>query len=580
MILMKSGSMMLLLGMLLFAQSVVAQTPVRISGKVLLEDKQPATGAVVSLIRVKGAALVKTAIADSSGAFLMSVVVRDSMMLQVSYLGYTTYVSGAFLIDEERSEHTVEPLVLRKGADKTMQTITVVGKQPFVERKIDRTVINPDALISNAGGNALEVLEKAPGVQVDLNGNISLQGKPGVMVFIDDKPTYMSSADLANYLRSLPSASIGSIELMTNPPAKYDAAGNAGIINIKMKKNTVKGFNGGLSTSYGQGKYARTNNSVNMNYRVNKLNLFTNLSYNNNSSFQDLYIDRLYYKPDGTLNNSFNQNSYIKPNTNGLNGKVGFDYYLNKKTTFGAVVSGFINNTLSNTSNTATLTDDKQDLLQTVLATSVVDRTLKNGSVNLNMTHKLGSKGAELSANADYVAYNARTDQSLENLIYNPDGSFNNGTTLISDLPSTLDIWAGKIDYMKPVNNRGKFELGVKSSYVSTTNVANFFDQVNDSLIVNNDFTTVLVIRRTSMRHTPTLVTIPRRFLSRWVCAWRIPISQAISLVMRSRKTLLSRVITPVSFLRYLFYIDWIPLQRTSLLSIWAGGSIGPTIKT
>lgn len=483
------GSMIGLWVLLLLMQTAVAQTPVRISGKILLEDRQPAAGALVSLIRTKGAALLKTAIVDSSGAFQMSAIVRDSLLLQVSYLGYATYVSDAFLIDQERSEHTVETLVLRKGADKTMQTITVVGKQPFVERKIDRTVINPDALISNAGGNALEVLEKAPGVQVDMNGNISLQGKPGVMVFIDDKPTYMSSADLANYLRSLPSASIGSIELMTNPPAKYDAAGNSGIINIKMKKNTVKGFNGGLSTSYGQGKYARTNNSVNLNYRVNKLNLFTNLSYNNNNSFQDLYIDRLYFKPDGTLGTSFNQNSYIRPSTNGLNGKFGFDYYLNKKTTFGAVVSGFINNTLSNTSNTATLTDDKQDLLSTVLATSVVDRTLKNGSVNLNMTHKIGNKGAELSANADYVAYNARTDQSLENLIYNPDGSFNNGTTLISDLPSTLDIWAGKIDYMKPVNNRGKFEAGVKSSYVSTTNIANFFDEVNDSLIVNNDFT-------------------------------------------------------------------------------------------
>jgi iron complex outermembrane recepter protein len=282
---MKNGSMILLLCMLLFVETASAQTPVRITGKILLEDRQPATGAVVSLIRTKGAALVKTAIADSSGGFLMSAIVRDSMVLQVSYVGYATYVSGAFLIDQERSEHAVEPLVLSKGASKNLQTITVVGKQPFVERKIDRTVINPDALISNAGGNALEVLEKSPGVQVDMNGNISLQGKPGVMVFIDDKPTYMSSADLANYLRSLPSSTIGSIELMTNPPAKYDAAGNAGIINIKMKKNTVKGFNGGLSTSYGQGKYARTNNSVNLNYRVNKLNLFTNLSYNNNGSF-------------------------------------------------------------------------------------------------------------------------------------------------------------------------------------------------------------------------------------------------------------------------------------------------------
>jgi hypothetical protein len=225
-----------------------------------------------------------------------------------------------------------------------------------------------------------------------------------------------------------------------------------------------------------------------MNYRVNKLNLFTNLSYNRNNTFQDLYINREYFRPDGSLNTAFNQNSYIKGGTRGLNGKLGFDYYLDKKTTFGAVVSGFINHTLSQNSNQSVLLDEKLDLLRTVKANSVVDRTLKNGAVNLNMTRKLGSKGAELSVNADYVAYNAKTDQSLENLIYNPDESFNSGTTLVSDLPSTLDIWAGKVDYMKPVNSRGKFEAGVKSSYVSTTNVAAFYDQVGDSLIVNNTF--------------------------------------------------------------------------------------------
>lgn len=472
----------------LLISSVQAQTPIRISGRVMLDGSQPATGALVSLFRVKGSALVKTAIVDSTGNFFMLALAKDSMKLQVSHIGYATYTSEPFMIDPELGEYQVQPLSLVKGKAQNMQAITVVGKQPFVERKIDRTVINPDALISNAGGNALEVLEKSPGVQVDMNGNISLQGKPGVMVFIDDKPTYMSAADLANYLRSLPSSTIGSIELMTNPPARYDAAGNAGIINIKLKKNTVKGVNGGLSTSYGQGRYARTNNSVNMNYRVNKLNLFTNLSYNRNNTFQDLYINREYFRPDGSLNTAFNQNSYIKGGTRGLNGKLGFDYYLDKKTTFGAVVSGFINHTLSQNSNQSVLLDEKLDLLRTVKANSVVDRTLKNGAVNLNMTRKLGSKGAELSVNADYVAYNAKTDQSLENLIYNPDGSFNSGTTLVSDLPSTLDIWAGKVDYMKPVNNRGKFEAGVKSSYVSTTNVAAFYDQVGDSLIVNNTF--------------------------------------------------------------------------------------------
>ncbi len=474
--------------LLLMTASAFAQAPAIIKGKVWLETRQPAVGAVVSLVKWDGQKLLKTAIVDSAGQYVLMTTAKDSLRIQVSYVGHSIAGTAPFVLVNDQLEYVVNEIILQPGSGKSLENITVVARQNFVERKIDRTVINPDALISNAGGNALEVLEKSPGVQVDINGNISLQGKPGVMVFIDDKPTYMSNADLANYLRSLPSATIATIELMTNPPARYDAAGNAGIINIRLKKNTVKGINGGLSTSYGQGRYARSNNSVNLNYRVNKLNLFTNLSYNINNTFQDLFIDREYYKTGGALDAAFNQNSYIKGGSNGFNGKLGFDYYLDKKTTVGAVLSGFINNTLSSNTNRSVLTDGNGDLLRTVEALSRVDRTLKNGSVNLNMTRKLGSKGSEISFNGDYVAYNAHTDQSLVNNIYNPDGSFNSGTTLISNLPSTLDIWAGKIDYMKPVNNRGKFEAGVKSSYVSTTNVAAFYDLVMDSLVENNVF--------------------------------------------------------------------------------------------
>ena len=114
----------------------------------------------------------------------------------------------------------------------------------LIERKIDRTVINVDAAISNEGSTALEVLEKSPGVTVDKDGNISLKGKQGVMIMLDGKPSYLTGPELANLLRSMPSNNLDQIEIMTNPSAKYDAAGNSGIINIKTKKNKQKGFNG------------------------------------------------------------------------------------------------------------------------------------------------------------------------------------------------------------------------------------------------------------------------------------------------------------------------------------------------
>jgi hypothetical protein len=112
----------------------------------------------------------------------------------------------------------------------------VTAKKPFIEQQIDKTIVNVENSVVSAGNTAIEILEKSPGVTVDKDGNISLKGKQNVMVMLDGKPTYMSSSDLANMLRNMQSTQLDKIEIMTNPPAKYDAAGNAGVINIRLKK--------------------------------------------------------------------------------------------------------------------------------------------------------------------------------------------------------------------------------------------------------------------------------------------------------------------------------------------------------
>src|SRR5205085_2108408 len=162
---------------------------------------------------------------------------------------------------------------------------------PLIENKIDRTVVNVDAAPTNAGATALEVLEKSPGISVDNDGNISLKGKQGVIVMVDGKPTYLSSADLVTMLRNMPATALDQIEIMTNPPAKYDASGNSGIINIKTKKSKNEGFNGSFTTSGTLSLYkrngtlltpARSSESLNLNYRKGKFNLFGNINYNYN----------------------------------------------------------------------------------------------------------------------------------------------------------------------------------------------------------------------------------------------------------------------------------------------------------
>jgi len=191
--------------------------------------------ASVSLLKAKDSSLIKVAITDKEGNFIIENVKDGSYLVLATSVGHSKTYSKVFSISAEQPTANVGVLQL-VPQDKSLAGVTVVSKKPFIERKIDRTIVNVDAAISNAGTTALEVLEKSPGVTVDKDGNVSLKGKSGVTIMIDGKPAYLSGADLTNLLRTMPSGNLDQIEIMTNPSAKYDASGTAGIINIKSQK--------------------------------------------------------------------------------------------------------------------------------------------------------------------------------------------------------------------------------------------------------------------------------------------------------------------------------------------------------
>ena len=245
-----------------------AQQTFKLSGKITDETGKPLDGATIYLKKAADSALVKTALADATGSFLFENQKPEDYRLTVTMVGFQVYKSDVFQLSADK----VFAAITLKQTATTLAGVTISSQKPLIEHKIDRTVVNVDALISNAGSTALDVLEKSPGVIVDQGGAISLKGK-SVQVFIDDKPTYLSGVELESYLKSIASAGIDQVELMSNPPAKYDAAGNGGIINIRTKKSKLRGFNGGLNMAYSQGKYAKTTNIFNFNYRNNKINI-------------------------------------------------------------------------------------------------------------------------------------------------------------------------------------------------------------------------------------------------------------------------------------------------------------------
>lgn len=457
-----------------------------IRGKIARSDKN--INPVISLLSGKDSSFIKAAIIDSANRFEFDRVKFGVYIISVTNVGYESYLSGLLELKEEGQVIDLPEVSLKINIT-ALQQVTVVGKKAFVEKRIDRIVVNPDALISNAGVTALEVLEKSPGVLVDVNGNISLKGKLGVVVFIDDKPSYLAAADLANFLRTIPSGNVESIELMTNPPARYDAAGNAGVINIRLKKSTARGINGGINVGYGQGKYLRTNNSFTLNYKINKFNFFSNLSINQNNSYQDLTINRYYFNNNGILNSTFSQNSYIKRQQGSKTTRIGVDYYASPNSVLGVVISGFINPSIGDVDNNANVLDGNNKLVSIVKANSKADRLWKNGNINLNYNQKIGKTGRELTVNADYVKYSSTLEQSLLNSVLSPDNTLESESTLVSSLPAKIEVKAAKLDYLHPLKKGGKLETGAKISQVNTNNIADFFDWVNGTTNPNYEFT-------------------------------------------------------------------------------------------
>jgi hypothetical protein len=447
-----------------------AQSTYLLSGKVTGTEQKALDGATVYLLKAQDSTLIKSALTDALGNFAFPRQAAGDYRLSVTMMGHITAKIGPFSLSADLK---LADIVLT-DANKQLQEVTVTAARPFVEQKIDRTVVNPEALISNAGSTALDVLEKAPGVIVDQNGGITLKGK-GVVIFIDDKPTYLSGADLQNYLRSLNSAGIDQLELMTNPPAKYDAAGNGGVINIRTKRNKAKGFNGGINLAYIQGKFAKTNNNLNLNYRSGKLNLFGNFSYNYGNSFTDLTINRHFFDAQGNLFSNFMQASYIRSRSNNYLAKIGADYYLSDKSTLGVNFTGLYNPANRNTPVTSLFTNAAGVLDSTVLAANSQHTLLRNGSANINYRHQFKKDGPQLSADLDYLNYYTNDRQSFDNSSFFADGTPKGNDLLTGSLPAHIDIYSAKADYEHPLSSGIKLSAGLKSSYTKTDNVADYF---------------------------------------------------------------------------------------------------------
>lgn len=445
----------------------------KVSGTVIDGNTRIIESATITLLRAKDSSVAKMSVADKSGKFLFEGVEDGTYLVSITAVGHQKGYSETFSISAAQSEASLKTIELVPVA-KAVGGVTVSARKPLIEQKIDRTIVNVEASVTNVGNSALEVLEKSPGVTVDKDGNVSLKGKQGVQIYIDGRPSYLSGADLANMLRSMSASQLEQIEIMTNPPAKYDAAGNSGVINIKTKKNKQFGYNGSLTSGYTQGRFPRFNESGNFNYRNGKLNLFTNINYNRNHRGEDLFITRNFRDINTKdILTIFDQESNMKNQSHFYSGKVGLDYSVTSKTTVGVVLNGFYNPSKWESTTKTYIYEPNGDLRSQTRAITWNDEEWKNYSANLNFRTVLDSAGQELTGDLDYITYKSTSYQPLYSFYYDKFGAPNQTPdTLIGNLPQNITIYSGKLDYTLPLKNGAKFEAGIKSSYVETDNNA------------------------------------------------------------------------------------------------------------
>lgn len=450
---------MFLSGFLLLAAAGQAQ---QVTGTVKDAQGKGLDKSTISLLNAKDSSVVKLAVTGSDGRFTINAGRSGKFLISASHVGLVTQYSNVFEVSGSGGMNLGDISLSKSTGD--LKGVTITSQKPIVEMKADKTVLNVEGTINAQGSDALELLRKSPGVMLDKDDNISLAGKNGVQVYIDGKPTPLSGTDLTNYLKSMQSSQIEAIEIITNPSAKYEAAGNAGIINIRLKKNKAFGTNGSVNAGYNIGIYPKYNGGLNINHRNKKINLFGNYNYNNtkqNNAF-NLYRSLLDSFFDGKTKMIFRNKSH------GF--KAGLDYYMNKKSTFGILVNGnFADNSFNN--------DSKTNI--GYIPTGVVDRILTannrnsmgRDNVNFNLNYKYtNTDGKELNVDADYGFFRMDGNQFQPNYTYDPTGA----TLLYDDIfrfisPTDIDIYTLKADYEQNYK-KGKLGVGGKISVINTRN--------------------------------------------------------------------------------------------------------------
>jgi hypothetical protein len=468
--------LMLLLSASFFTKQTFAQqnNTGKISGEIINNNHSPAAFATVTLLNQADSSLIKGAISDTSGKYHFEKIPFGNYVIAVSVAGMNKAYTKPFSLNEANSEITI-PVISLESNTKVLQGVQVKAIKPFIEHKPGQTIVNVENSPVAAGNSVMEALEKSPGIFVDQDGNISMNGKGGVTVMFNGQPTHLSASQLATMLKAMPASSVSQIELMTQPPAKYSAAGTAGLINIVLKKNTSMGFNGNLTAGAGYGQYAKYNAGGSLNYKNKHFSLYSNYNFAHTKNKFKMDIDRYFYEPNSNvIQTEMKQASGMMTDGNNNTAQVGMDFFLTPKQTIGFVANGSFNDGNFNTNSPVYFLNGSGHTDSVSTSKNHIGYNWQNKGANVHYTLDNG-KGSSLTANLDYNNFYMSMPQSLITDVVDGQGnSTHEPKQQQGTQPSNIDIYAAKLDYTHSFKKQFNLSAGLKYSFVNSDNNSQF----------------------------------------------------------------------------------------------------------
>ncbi|WP_181306465.1 outer membrane beta-barrel family protein [Rufibacter sp. XAAS-G3-1] len=471
----KLYNFLLLMAALAFlTQAALGQSTGSLTGLVVDEKGEPLPYGTVSLLKAADASLVTGTAIELNGTFKLKTPAPGKYLLRISALGFATQDLPAVEVTAAGFSRDFGKIALKQDA-KVLKEVTVQNLRPSVDVQADKMVVSVEGTAMAAGNTAYDVLAKSPGVWVDQDGNIQLNGKQGVKVMIDGKLTYLDGKQLQTMLQGMPADNLKNLEIIANPSAKFDAEGSAGILNLNLKKNTLNGLNGSVYAGYLNNTKSGGNGGLNLNLKQGKWSSFASLDAAQRPRKRTFTMDRTFFSAEGE-NALLNQSGKEEGQTFAPSARFGTDYDFNKNHSVGVSVNVAYSRYKAGVNTNSTLLDPKEN--GAILNQTATHDNRKFGSATFNVHYvgKLDTIGSTLSADVDVARIKDHGVSDFLNFRTRVATRAGEEEYFETDNPTAYQIYSVKVDYVRPFPSiKGKLELGAKASYVESDNQNDFF---------------------------------------------------------------------------------------------------------